>query len=197
MRRFVLTTIAFACALRCAAGLVVDGVRVCECAGGVTTGAVVAAEGLWPVFEIPLGEYWTDFEIKASTNNFAAENNEGGSNLVYYYRSWTADQHGVNPDPAGRVYFTDDCSDDSRVWRLKSADISVSAQLSSTGSVVDAVIFMPSRECACAWMREGNTNLVWSVQRWDDLGGELNFSGDKTRWRPVVPASWGVGRFVP
>ena len=51
MRRIFLTALALSCALRCASGLVVDGVRVCECAGGGSapytawTGTVTPADG--------------------------------------------------------------------------------------------------------------------------------------------------------
>jgi len=151
----------------------------------------------YPVFRLELGENWTDFEIKASTNNYESSGNQSGSNLVYYYRSWTADQHPVNPDTNAWAYFTDDCAADARVWRCKGLISPISANLTSTGSVVSTVYFYPSRGCECGWMRKGNTNLVWSWLRVDDLGYEKNFDGTQTRWRAIRPDSWETGRTVP
>ena len=164
----------------------------------LASGRLVTEESYpYPVFRLELGENWTDFEIKASTNNYEPSGSPSGSNLVYYYRSWTADQHPVNPDTNAWAYFTDDCAADARVWRLKGSGSPISAKLSSTGSVVSAVYFYPSRGCECGWMRKGNTNLVWSWLRVDDLGYEKNFDGTQTRWRAIRPDSWETGRTVP
>jgi len=161
------------------------------------SGRLVTEESYpYPVFRLDLGGNWTDFEIKASTNNFDYAG-PGGSNLVYYYKSWTADQHPVNPDTNAWAYFTDDCTADPRVWRLKVATNAISSMLSSTGSVVSAVYFYPSRECGCEWMQKGNTNLVWSWMRVDDLGYEKNFDGTGNRWRAIRPDSWESGRTEP
>ena len=159
---------------------------------GSHAGFLTADPSPYPVFRIPLGEHWTDFEIKASTNNFA-----GPDALVYYYQSWTAEQHPANPDSDALVYFTDDYAADVRAWALKTNGVSVSSMLSHSNAVVGAVYFYPSRSCACPWMRRDNTNLVWSYLRVDDAGYEKNFDGTRTRWHPIRPASWEAGRTAP
>ena len=152
----------------------------------------------YPVFKFDLGEHWTDFEIKATTNGYAVEGNSG-SNLVYYYASWTADQHWSNPDTNAWAYYTDDYADDPRVWIRKGLTNSIADQLANTGSVVCAVYFFPSRDLpnGSDWMRKDNTNLVWSWMRVTDGEYEKRLDGTKTRWRPIRPESWESGRTTP
>jgi hypothetical protein len=153
------------------------------------------SEQTYPVFRLDLGLVegnWTDFEIKASTNNFAG--------LVYYYKSWTTNQNALYRDTKAWTYFTDDESADVRVWNRATNGVSISSMLVSTSSVVQWVYFYPSHECAVdwtTWMSSANSNLVWSFVRVDDIGFELNRSGSKQRWNPVRPDSWEVGRTVP
>ncbi|MDD5679573.1 MAG: hypothetical protein PHW60_16510, partial [Kiritimatiellae bacterium] len=151
-----------------------------------------AVQGTYPVFKLDLGNVdgnWTDFEIKATTNNF--------TNLVYYFKSWT-NQPGTNTDINAHVYFTDDYSADVRQWLLKSNDIPVSMHLASSNSVVGYVYFFPSHDCTWSnWMYATNTHLIWSWVRVDDIGFEQNIDATKQRWNPVRPDSWEVERIVP
>jgi hypothetical protein len=130
-------------------------------------------------FELNLkAGHWTDFEIKASTNNF--------DSLCYYYKSWTA-QDPTRGDTNAYVWFTDDHSDDVRVWRKKDHDKSISQMLVSTNSVVETVIFQPSHESEIDWASwMFDERLVWSFVRVDDIGFEMNASGTKQRWSPVT-----------
>ncbi len=157
--------------------------------------AMQAATAEWyPVFHIPLGDAWTDFEIKASIDNFASTNH------VYYYKSFSAAQDVTRGDTNAWVYFTDDHSADVREWRSKPLDQSVSSQLVSTNSVVPQVVFLPSRDTAVPaddWMSSTNKNLVWSFVRVDDIGYEQNASATKQRWSPVMPVEWRAERIEP
>jgi len=130
-------------------------------------------------FELNLkAGHWTDFEIKASTNNF--------DSLCYYYKSWTT-QDATRGDTNAYVWFTDDYSDDVRVWRKKDHDKSISQMLVSTNSVVETVIFQPSHESEIDWASwMFDERLVWSFVRVDDIGFEMNASGTKQRWSPVT-----------
>lgn len=130
-------------------------------------------------FELNLkAGHWTDFEIKASTNNF--------DSLCYYYKSWTT-QDATRGDTNAYVWFTDDHSDDVRVWRKKDHDKSISQMLVSTNSVVETVIFQPSHESEIDWASwMFDERLVWSFVRVDDIGFEMNASGTKQRWSPVT-----------
>lgn len=160
-------------------------------AGPAGTGTV-ATVGTYPVFKLDIGNVdgnWTDFEIKATTNNFAT--------LLYYFKSWTA-QSGTNTDTNAYVYFTDDYVSDVRQWWKKTNNIPVSAHLASTNSVVDSVCFYPSHDCAWSnWMYATNTHLIWSWVRVDDLGFQNNLTGTKQHWNAIRPEAWEVERTVP
>jgi hypothetical protein len=56
-----------------------------------------------------MGGAWTDFEIKASTNNFA------GGDMVYFYASGSANDYGAD-DPDAYTYYCDDFAADVRKW---------------------------------------------------------------------------------
>lgn len=143
------------------------------------TGATYIQFGDYWQFELNLkAGHWTDFEIKASTNNF--------DSLCYYYKSWTT-QDATRGDTNAYVWFTDDYSDDVRVWRKKDHDKSISQMLVSTNSVVETVIFQPSHESEIDWASwMFDERLVWSFVRVDDIGFEMNASGTKQRWSPVT-----------
>jgi hypothetical protein len=179
--------------LPCFGGWILDGRRIT--AGGGTPGAMVAIQGTYPVFRLDLGLVdgnWTDFEIKASTNNFAS--------MVYYYKSWTPTQEAAWSDPDSLTYFTDDYSADVRAWRCQTEGVPISAHLVDLKSVVQWVYFYPSHECAVdwrAWMSATNSSLVWSFVRVDDVGFEMNADGTKQRWNPIRPDSWDAERTVP
>jgi len=154
--------------------------------------AGVAIRGTYPVFKFDLGLVdgnWTDFEIKASTNNFAT--------LLYYYRSWTND-FGTNTDANPMVFFTDDYAADVRQWFRKTNDLAISAHLLSEDSVVQSVYFYPSTNLASVpasqWMTATNPALVWSWVRVDDIGFEMNVDNSKSLWSAIQPMEWLVER---
>ncbi|MFA5379047.1 MAG: hypothetical protein WC455_25050, partial [Dehalococcoidia bacterium] len=155
-------------------------------------GKPAVQSGTYPVFKLDVGIVdgsKTDFEFKATTNNFAT--------LVYYYKSWT-NQPGTNADTNAYCLFTDDYAVDVRKWILKSNGIPISAHLASSNSVVGYVYFYPSHDCTWSnWMYATNVHLKCSWVRVDDLGFEMNFDGSKQRWNAVRPESWEVERTVP
>jgi hypothetical protein len=160
--------------------------------GGGSTGVVVVAEvRTFPVLRLELGGHWTDFEIKASTNNFQT--------LCYYFMSsgtnaWTTDTNAW-------VYFTDDYAADVRKWQKSAPVTAIGSQLASpTNSEVEAVVVCPSHECTGdwqAWMSETNSRLVWSFVRYDGLNFEMNATGTKSHWTAVVPVEWRSERIAP
>ena len=143
---------------------------------------------VYPVFELTLGGPWTDFEIKASTNNFR--------NLVYYYHSSATNSLGQD-DLDTVTYFVDDFVEDPRVWVFAPPHVPLATLISNPRVEVEKVIFMPSRTCQTAadtWMWRSNTNLVWSYARYGAGAYELNAAGTKTHWNPVRPQSWEKSR---
>jgi hypothetical protein len=144
----------------------------------------------YPVFTLDLGGSWTDFELKASTNNF--------TNLCYYIMS-----HGTNEfttDTNAWVYFTDDYSPDVRVWRKATLANTIRSQLvDGVNSEVERVIVLPSHEAQNwqNWMSKTNDRLVWSYVRYDGIGFETNRTGTWQHWNPVVPTEWRRSRTSP
>ena len=148
-------------------------------------------EETYPVLRLDMGGQWTDFELKASTNNF--------TDLCYYVMSsgtnvWTTDTNVW-------VYFTDDYAADVRQWQKAAPFTAIVSQLTDvTNSQVEAVIVCPSHECTgdwADWMSPTNTRLVWSFVRYDGIGFEMNVTGTKQHWGPVVPVEWRRGRIAP
>jgi hypothetical protein len=138
-----------------------------------------------------LGGQWTDFELKASTNNFES--------LVYYVKSSAT--NAVADDTNVWVYFVDDYAADPRQWERATVAESIGGQLAdAVNSEVEAVIVCPSHECQVAWrgwMSRTNNRLVWSFIRYDGINLEMNATGTKTHWSPVVPVEWRRGRIAP
>lgn len=156
---------------------------------GYLTSAAVDSND-YPCLRLELGGQWTDFEIKASTNNF--------TNLVYYYISSGTNNVADDPDPF--TYYTDDHAADVRAWIKATNHVSLYSQLISSNTEIETVYFFPSHSCQIAWtnwMWSTNDRLVWSWVRFDGLAFELNASGTKQHWNPVRPERWERTRTVP
>jgi hypothetical protein len=99
------------------------------------------------------------------------------------------------------VYYTDDYTADPRVWRRSVAATAIGSQVTdAVNSEVEFVVVSPSHECAVnwrQWMSRGNDRLVWSYVRYDGIGLEMNATGTKTHWNPVVPVEWRAARVAP
>jgi hypothetical protein len=149
----------------------------------------------YPVFRIDVGLVdgnWTDFELKASTNNF--------TNMVYFIQSWT-NSYQEYGDTNVLIYFTDDYSADVREWHQRTNNaLCIGDNLTSTNSVVQWIYVFPSHNCSndwSTWMYATNKNLIWSYVRADVIGQEMNVTGSKQRWNPIRPESWEVERTTP
>lgn len=153
-----------------------------------------AVQGTYPVFILNLGfggERWTEFEIKATTDNFA--------HVVYYYQSWT-NYLGLQGDTNAYTYFSDDCATDARKWMLKTNTLGLTEHLVNALSVVPTVIFQPSHNCSndwATWMYATNKNLIWTWVRGEDGAYETNAVDEKQRFNAIIPSSWNVERTIP
>jgi hypothetical protein len=144
----------------------------------------------YPVFQISIGGKWTDFEIKASTNNFTS--------LVYFYMSSAT--NAIADDPSPLTYFVDDYATDVRKWVSAIPHTPIANQITNALTEVETVVFMPSRSCqvsADTWMSRSNTNLVWSYARYGAIGYETNSTGTQSHWQPIRPQSWERARTLP
>ena len=144
-------------------------------------------QNTFPVVVLELGEQWTDFELKASTDNFQT--------LRYFTKS--SEMH-AEGDPDVWVYFTDDYASDPREWRKALVGVSIGAQLADpVNSEVRYVVVLPSHTTPgdwTEWMYETNPELVWSYVRYDGLDLERNQTGTKSKWNLVVPVDWRAER---
>jgi hypothetical protein len=169
----------------CLGGWIVDG------SPSVWIGAAVvtpADEYTYPVFHIPLGGNWTDFELKASTGNFS-------SNRVYWVASsFDTATNSVMGDTNVWVHFTDNYAHEVLAWRKATNAAPIWGQLLNTASsVVEYVVVQPSHECEtdwAGWMSRTNDQLVWVYTRYDGVGLD-------THWTPIVPVAWRAARFAP
>ena len=145
----------------------------------------------YPVLVLSMGGQWTDFELKASTNNFAT--------LVYCVWSIAANPWADDPDVA--VYFADDYAADQRQWHKAAVATPIMNQLADPGhSEIGTVVVSPSHGCVVPWqqwMSRTNDRLVWSYIRFDGVGYEMNATGTQPHWNPVVPVEWRKARIAP
>ena len=147
-------------------------------------GVLPVVSNNYPVILLELGGQWTDFELKASTNNFES--------LVYYLNSSTTN---VSADDTNAwVYFTDDYGEDARQWHRATNGMAIVDQVANTtSSVVERVMVCPSHQTQIEWsdwMWKTNNNLVWSYIRYDGISLEMNASGTKGRWNLIYPTMW-------
>ncbi len=145
----------------------------------------------FPVLVLELGGVWTDFELKASVDNFET--------MVYFVKSSEANVYADDPDVW--VFFTDDFAVDSRKWIKAEVGVPILSQVvDAAQSEVARVVVMPSHTGSVPWadwMFEANSQLVWSYARFDGMDWERNAAGTQVKWRPVVPVVWRMERISP
>lgn len=148
----------------------------------------------YPVFKLDMKGSYTDFELKATTNNFES--------MVYFYTSTGVHPHG-GYDPNPKLYYADDTAQDIRKWVLAINGVSVYDQLPNKNTWTECIYFMPSRETvdinsvinsADSWMWQNNPNLIWSWVRIDGTNPEQNPITDRQHWNPIRPDSWEIQR---
>ncbi|MCX6996521.1 MAG: hypothetical protein NTV49_05425 [Kiritimatiellaeota bacterium] len=161
----------------------------------VTIGGVALSNWVrrtYPTLMLDLGGVWTDFELRASTNNFASSAGD-----VYYLCSWGPPD--CPDDLDVWIYFIDSGRTNTPQSLVKATHTnSILAQLvSPLDTEVSRVIVYPSHTLtppySAVWMNETNTDVTWSYLRYDVIGPETNAVGTKI-WRPVVPVSWKQNR---
>lgn len=146
-----------------------------------------ALMGPYAVIFIPLppGSQWTDFELKASIDNF----NDDGSGMVFFYHSpaplkihfahhvWTN-----APD----VYYTSSGrtgTPNRRTW-LKQGSTSIFAALEDASSEVGGFVVIVKDD-----LREHRDKLVWSYSLMDGTSTDDD-PANRSVWRPVWPIDW-------
>ena len=153
----------------------------------------------FPVFWIPLGDAgheWTDFELKATTNNFDSGGTNIAPDLVYMYSSSSTSS--FLDDRNCVVYFTDSGATDNREWIKSPANTSIASQLTDANSAVRWCMVYPSTnlirnnavaEDATTAIHPNNTNLFFVFTRYDGVNFEKD-DGDRQIWSPIKPLRW-------
>lgn len=160
----------------------IDGLLMANGGGQVSRavpGVNYAAVPRYPVFNIQLPPGYSDFELKASTDNYET--------MVFFYHSpdpakvhipqqiWT-----MRPD----VYFTDSQHADRRQWIRQSATQSISTMRVNGYSEIGGVILVV-KDIGPA-INPGNASLVWTYCAMSSAGYEKDSSG-RSIWRPIQP----------
>ena len=158
-----------------------------------TGGGAAPAADTYPVFHLPMGSAWTDFELKASTNNFES--------MVFFHISAGTNTYSWG-DTNIAVYFTCDYADDVRKWIRATNGVSIFEQVTAihSNAVINDLYVFPSHDCMVPWadwMQKTNNRLVWSWVRFDGLDFEKNYDGTKQRWNLIRPQSWEAERTTP
>lgn len=148
----------------------------------------IPANPKYAVFTLDLGDNYTDFELKGTTNNWS------GGGMVWFYHSpdpqkaviWQQIWN-VRPD----VYFTDsqyvkpgDANMNQRTWRKQSATQSIAAMRSNTNSVIGSVTVVIGDTGGA--ISPTNRSLIFSWCRMTPTGPEADASG-RSIWRTARP----------
>ncbi len=148
----------------------------------------VAKSAPYAVFNIPIPIGFTDFELKATTDNYAT--------MVFFYHSpdpgklfipqqiWT-----VRPD----VFFTDSQRLDRRQWIKQSSTQSISSMRVNGNSAIGGVILVVKD--IGGQISPTNPKLIWTYCVMTPTGTEDD-AGGRSIWRPIVPV-WTSQPFNP
>lgn len=150
---------------------------------GGTVADKLAAETPYPMLRFELAGAYTEFALKATTNNFAS--------LVYYHKSWEAAE--VAGDNSPKVFFVDSSRPDPRLLLLATNNVSIVSQLTNPANgVVSTALLSPSTNtvvAASAWMNPHNQKLTWMYAR-ATVGGIEQDGQGRIIWRPIEPIKW-------
>ena len=139
--------------------------------------------GIYAVIYIPLpsGSAWTDFELKASADNFITSpvvflyHSPDPTKLVITSQEWTN-----RPD----VYFTDSGRTDPRVWIKQNDTQSIFAMLADASSEVGGFLVVIKDDLSAH-----RGHLVFSYSLLDASTGEKD-PANRGVWRPLWPQEW-------
>lgn len=167
--------------------------------------------------QVPPGQAWTDFELKASTINFST----GSTADFYWYHSpipegmtgtGIGDRYYMQPSTTGPlpdVYFTDSGTTrsveypyDVRSW-IKQDQVAVSPATAPRGifdmlkdgdSVVGGFVIV--LKDSNGWFAANRNKLVFSYSLLTAVAGERDGAG-RSIWRPATPVAWVGDDYQP
>ncbi len=153
---------------------------------------------LYPVFVIPMGGGYFDFELKASVTNWAGATIP--DTMVYWYASAVDSQPSLPIwDAAPKIFFTNPEGVDARAWLTANPASSIFSQFGAgaANSKINSLVVIPSKLTgSSAWMFKGNTHLVWSYCRIASGVIEKD-AANHIVWNPIVPSDWRAAQTSP
>jgi len=157
----------------------------------------------YPVFIIPL-DGWSEFELKASTNNYRT--GVAAVDMVYWFESLGFDAYGgawtncPSADLNATLFYCDPDAGNGRAWSRWTNTLTLTEQIGVNGNYQQTVVMIPSLTVKSGatnfWMFPGNEKLIWSYRRRAAAEGETNALG-RTIWHPIMPDSWRAAPVVP
>lgn len=127
---------------------------------------------------------FTDFELKATTNNFARGVT---SNLLFYAQSTCADTAENGWDKMKLFTGTSIDSADVRSYTYIANTAFYTNYLRSVVVVVDAQCLLRHPG---DWLRDNNDELIWTYLRVSSMGMEEEKGTTRTLWIPTAPVRW-------
>lgn len=148
---------------------------------------------------------FTDFELKATTNNFSHSSTEL-ARLQFYGQSEIADS-GISPSqaeyadgyPVDRMWlYQPGDYTDNRSWTYIGNTIGFTGKPLTVAVLVDTTCLLRHPQDASHpeddWLVNTNTELIWSWHRVQQNGGstvhEYIPGTSKALWRPIMPVAW-------
>lgn len=152
----------------------------------------------YALFVIPVSEEFPDFELKASTNNYAKAEGETEPSCPFYASStfngssaWKGDQFRLYA-----CYSKLNADGDARRWRRILNTVDRGMATNGLPATAFAVIVDPAllgRGQGDGWLSDANDELVWNVLRISASHPETEDADDEQSpwmWRPLTPARW-------
>lgn len=155
-----------------------------------------AAEKRYAMFIIRLNEtayddqagHFTQFELKASTNNFSTAYSQKDRCCFYSHSGHAEGEFSTND---GMHLFINHGGADQRSYvRIKNtAEGMPNYAPAEVIVIVDAALMNRDRSDG-SWLYEGNEDVMWTWVRTKDNTSEFDGGADHCLWRPITPVRW-------
>ena len=155
-----------------------------------------AAEKRYAMFIIRLNEtayddqagHFTQFELKASTNNFSTAYSQKDRCCFYSHSGHAEGEFSTND---GMHLFINHGGADQRSYvRIKNtAEGMPNYAPAEVIVIVDAALMNRDRSDG-SWLYEGNEDVMWTWVRTKDNTREFDGDADHCLWRPITPVRW-------
>lgn len=157
---------------------------------------VIAMKKRYAMFIIPMNDtsyssgdsHFTQFELKASTNNFSSSASQH-DRCCFYSHSGHADGFFSTNDKM-HLFLNHGGADQRSYVRIQNTLEGMPDYAPAEVIViVDAEMMNPDRSDG-SWLYDGNEDVVWTWVRTKDGEREFDADTDHCLWRPIAPVRW-------